>query len=57
LRVAILGLYEAGIEKALAESPRVVVYYLFPGVPMEIDAGRLEEARDEVATLFSSLSR
>ncbi len=50
-----LGLYQAGIEQALGESPRVVVYYLFPGVPVEIDAGRLAAARDEVGTLFSSL--
>jgi ATP-dependent helicase/nuclease subunit A len=50
-----LGLYQGGIEKALGESPRVVVYYLFPGVAAEIDAGRLAAARDEVETLFSNL--
>jgi len=52
-----LGLYQAGIEQALGESPRVVVYYLFPGVPIEIDRDRLLEARAQVEALFSDLSR
>ena len=52
-----LGLYQAGIEQALGESPRVVIYYLFSGVPFEVDSGMLEEARAEVETLLSELSR
>jgi hypothetical protein len=49
-----LGLYQAGIEQTLGESPRVVVYYLFPGSLTEIDAGRLAAARREVESLFTS---
>lgn len=52
-----LGLYQAGIEQALGESPRVVVYYLFPGVPFEIDKDRLLEARARVESLFRDLTR
>jgi len=51
-----LGLYQAGAEQPLGESPRVIVYYLFPGVPMEINRDRLLDAQGQVEALFSGLS-
>jgi len=51
-----LGLYRAGIEKGLGDSPRVIAYFLFPGVSMEIDADRLAEARDKMAMLYRQRS-
>jgi len=50
-----LGLYQAGMQMALGKPPQVIVYYLFPGVPVEIDGDRLLERRAEVHNLFSEL--
>lgn len=50
-----LGLHQAGIEEALEKSPKVIVYYLFPRVPIEIDKDRPLEAQAQVDSLFSGL--
>ena len=51
-----LGLYQAGMQMALGKPPQVIIYYLFPGVPIEIDGDALLEARAKVHNLFSELS-
>jgi len=51
-----LGLYQTGMQMALGKPPQVIVYYLFPGVPIEIDGDRLLEARAKVHNLFNELS-
>lgn len=51
-----LGLYQAGMQMALGKPPQVIIYYLFPGVPIEIDGDRLLERRAEVHNLFNELN-
>jgi len=51
-----LGLYQAGMQMALGKPPQVIIYYLFPGVPIEIDGDVLLEARAKVHNLFNELS-
>ncbi|MGB5933748.1 MAG: PD-(D/E)XK nuclease family protein [Anaerolineae bacterium] len=51
-----LGLYQAGMEMALGKPPQVIVYYLFPGVPIEIDGDMLLEVRAKVHNLFNELN-
>jgi len=51
-----LGLYQAGMQMALGKPPQVIVYYLFPGIPIEIDGDALLEARAKVHNLFNELS-
>ena len=51
-----LGLYQTGMQMALGKPPQVVVYYLFPGVPIEIDGDRLFEVLAKVHNLFSELN-
>ena len=46
----------AGIEKALGESPKVLVYYPFPGVLVEIDKDRVFQARAQVGRPGRQLS-
>ena len=40
---------------AFGESPRVIVYFLFPGWPIEADTDKLGQAGSRVETLFSNL--
>jgi hypothetical protein len=51
-----LGLYQTGMQMALGKPPQVIIYYLFPGIPIEIDGDALLEARVKVHNLFSELS-
>jgi len=51
-----LGLHQRGMQMALGKPPQVIIYYLFPGVPIEIDGDRLLEVRARVHNLFSELS-
>jgi len=50
-----LGLYQAGMQMALGKPPQVIIYYLFPGVPTEINGDVLLEARTKVHNLFNEL--
>ena len=38
------------------EPPQVIIYYLFPGVPIEIDGDRLLEVRAKVHNLLNELN-
>jgi len=51
-----LGLYQTGMQMALGKPPQVILYYLVPGIPIEIDGDRLLEARAKVHNLFNELS-
>jgi len=51
-----LGLYQTGMQMALGKPPQVIIYYLFPGVPIEIDGDRLLERRAEVHNLLNELN-
>ncbi|MGB5932105.1 MAG: PD-(D/E)XK nuclease family protein, partial [Anaerolineae bacterium] len=51
-----LSLYQRGMQMALGKPPQVIVYYLFPGVPIEIDGDVLLEVRAKVHNLFNELS-
>jgi len=51
-----LSLYQAGMQMALGKPLQVVIYYLFPGVPIVIDGDRLFEVLAKVHNLFSELS-
>lgn len=50
------GLYQVGMEKALGESPRVLAYYPFVRVPVDIHIDRLAKARAQVESLIRQLS-
>ena len=51
-----LGLYQAGMQMVPGKPPQVIIYYLFPGLPIEIDGDRLLERRAEVHYLFNELN-
>lgn len=50
-----LALYQDAIEMALGESLRVIVYYLFPGIAIEVDKDKLREAGSRVEMFFCDL--